>query len=257
MIKEMLKRFWKNRYVRHIAGALLTIVFLFAFSNVFLDYFTRHGDSFPLPEFTGKTLDSVRLIAEANDLRLEVIDSVYRRDVPGGIVFMQNPEAGMHVKKYRKVFLTVNSRMPQKEMVPWVVGFSLRQAKAKLNAVGLRVGKLTYDDTDPATDNVLQQRYKGKSVNEGERVPIGEYIDLTLGLDIEELTVIVPDLFGRSRHTVEDALLETSLNYSLVFDQAVKTYTDTLNAVAYKQDPLPGTKLDRGSLVIVRFKYSK
>ncbi|MDR2466739.1 MAG: PASTA domain-containing protein [Prevotellaceae bacterium] len=253
----MLKRFFKNVWVRHLAGAFLTVIFIFAFSNVFLDYFTRHGDSFPLPEFTGRTLDSVRFIAQANDLRLEVIDSVYRRDVPGGVIFMQNPEAGMSVKKNRKVFLTINSRSPQKELVPWVVGFSLRQAKAKLNAVGLRVGKLIYDNSDPATDNVLQQKYKGRYINDGEKIPVGEYIDLVLGLNFEELTVSVPDLIGRSKHTVEDALVESSLNYSLVFDRTVKNYTDSLNAVAYRQDPAAGTKLDRGSTVEIRFKYSK
>jgi beta-lactam-binding protein with PASTA domain len=242
--------------MRHVLFAAILVAVLLIFSSVFLDMFTRHGKSAPVPDFTGKTLDSVLIIAGKNNLRIEVVDSVYRVDMPRGAVLMQNPVQGTHVKKNRKIFLTMNSFSPRKEPLPNVKDISLRQAKTELNAKGFRVGKLEYSYRHRFTNDVFGQMYNGREIEPGVLLPVGEYIDLRLGLDSLAFEPFnTPNVTGLAKQTVEDVIIENSLNYTLVFDRrGVKTITDSLNCVAYEQDPPAGTIVYYGDNVKVKLK---
>jgi beta-lactam-binding protein with PASTA domain len=235
---------------------MVLVLFLLIFSNIFLDNFTRHGESSPVPDLTGKTLDSVLVIAAKHNLRIEVVDSVFRIDFPRGSVLMQNPEAGTHVKKNRKVFLTMIAFSPRKEPLPDVREISLRQAKTELNAKGFRIGKLEYSYHNPYTNNVFAQIYRGREIEPGVLLPVGEYIDLRLGLDSLSYTSFnVPDVKGLTKQEVEDIIVENSLNYILSFDRkGVKTITDSLNCVAYEQDPPAGSIAWYGNNVRIKLK---
>jgi hypothetical protein len=235
---------------------MILVIFLLIFSSVFLDTFTRHGKSFPVPDFTGKTLDSVLVIAKKHNLRIEIIDSVFRIDMPRGSVLLQNPESKTHVKKNRKIFLTMNSFLPRKESLPNVKDISLRQAKTELSARGFRVGKLEYSHQHRFTNDVFGQMYKGHEIEPGVLLPVGEYIDLKLGLDsLSYSTFTVPDVKGLTMHSVEDVIVENSLNYILTFDRkGIKTITDSLDCVAYEQSPPAGSIAYYGDNVRVKLR---
>lgn len=233
---SFLKKIGKNIYFQQTVYALLTAGVLVFLISILLNVFTRHGASQPVPDFKGMPMDSVRLVAKQHSLRLEVIDSVYRVDFPRGMVFEQNPRAGIPVKKNRKIFLTINSMSPKKESVPNVVGSSLRQAKADLNARGFYIGQLDYV-SDIATNNVLAQRYKGVTVEPGILLPVGTEIDLKLGLDALSNRIPIPNVVGMSYKSAKDMLAENSLNCVPRFDKGIKTLLDSLNASVYRQDP--------------------
>ncbi|MDR1898053.1 MAG: PASTA domain-containing protein [Prevotellaceae bacterium] len=257
MKKKFWTRFWGNILLKNIFLAAITVIALLICSSIFLDVFTRHGKSSPLPDFRGKHLDSVRVIAHKSNLRIEIIDSVFRVDVPRGTVFLQNPEAGTHVKKNRKIFLTMNALSPKKEALPKVEGYSLRRAKTELITKGFRVGKLLYVD-DYATNNVLQQMYKGSKAEPGILLSVGEYIDLKLGLNPTDSTrLLVPDLIGLPKQQAEDLIIENSQNYLLVFDKGIKTVTDSLNSVVYKQEPASGSRSYYGNNVKIWLRLTK
>ncbi|MDR1170527.1 MAG: PASTA domain-containing protein [Prevotellaceae bacterium] len=253
-----LGKYWNNILIRNIFLATVLVVFLLIFSSVFLDMFTRHGKSAPVPDFTGKLLDSVLIIAKQNSLRIEVVDSVFRIDVQRGSVLLQNPESGTHVKKNRKIFLTMNSFSPRKEPVPDATRMSLRLAKTELIAKGFRVGKLEYSHQPPFTNFVYGLMYKGRDIEPGIMLPTGEYIDLKLGLKPDSLsltTFSVPDVTGLAKQDAEDLIVEHSLNYVLVFDRkGIKTVTDSLNCVAYGQEPPAGSAASYGEKVTVKLK---
>jgi len=252
---EFLKTLWKNIYFRNILFIFITVIVLLILSSVALDFFTRHGESEPVPDFKGKTMDSALIIAKKANLRLEIIDSIFRVDAPRGAVFVQNPEAGVHVKKNRKIFLTINSLAPKKEPVPNVVGVSLRQAKAELN--NFRIGSLQYVN-DFATNQVLEQRYRNKKIEPGIWLSVGEYIDLKLGLDSTTYdTFTIPNVEGLTRLPAEDMIIENSLNYTLVFDRTIQTVSDSLNAVVYKQEPPAGTRSYYGNNVKLSLRLPK
>ncbi|MDR3246176.1 MAG: PASTA domain-containing protein [Prevotellaceae bacterium] len=253
--KQKVKKLWDNILLRNIFLAVAAIVVLLIFSSVFLDLFTRHGKSAPVPDFTGKTMDSVLIIAEKNHLRIEIIDSLFRIDAPRGSVFLQNPEAGTHVKKNRKIFVTLNSFSPRKETVPNVKERSLRQAKTELNAKGFRIGKLEYVHKYERTNLVLAQLYRKKEIEPGVLLPVGEHIDLQLGLDSASYSISIPNVVGLKRQMAEDVIIENSLNYILSFEgKGIRTITDSLNCVVSKQEPPAGSKSYFGNNVRIWLK---
>jgi beta-lactam-binding protein with PASTA domain len=209
-----------------------------------------------VPDLKGKTLDSARIIASQHNLQIEIVDSsIFRVDMPRGSVFLQNPEAGIHVKKNRKIFLTVNAFSPRKVPLPNVKEMSLRLARTNLSAKGFRIGKLEYTDNSSYTNHVLDQMYRGRKIEPDVWLPVGEYIDLRLGLDSLAAPVKVPDVKGLAKQAVEDLIIENSLNYIFTFDRkGVKTITDSLNCVAYYQEPPAGSNAWYGDKVRVKLK---
>jgi beta-lactam-binding protein with PASTA domain len=122
--------------------------------------------------------------------------------------------------------------------MPNLVGYSMRQAKAELNAKGLNLGKLIYV-SDIATNNVLKQLYHNMDIRPGTSIESGSDIDLQVGLNEGENRTYVPDVVGQKYLRAVDVIHDNSLNVShLNFDSSVKNYTDSLNAVVYRQSPL-------------------
>jgi beta-lactam-binding protein with PASTA domain len=166
-----------------------------------------------------------------------VIDSVFVSSFPRGTVFEQNPKAGAHVKKNRKIFLTMNLMAPKKIPMPNVVNYSLRQAKAELISKGFRVGRLIYR-YDIATNIVLSQEYQDRTIEEGMLLPMGTKVDLMLGLNSPSETTSVPNTVGLPYSVACDLITESSLNVGVLhFDEKPRNITDTLNSKVYKQEP--------------------
>ena len=133
--------------------------------------------------------------------------------------------------------LTINAMNAKKVSVPNLVGYSMRQAKAELNARGLALGKLMYVN-DIATNNVLKQFYKNREIRPGRQVESGSEIDLQVGLNPSDNLTYVPNVKGMKYLRAVDAVHDNSLNLGrVVFDKTVKNYSDSLNAVVYKQTP--------------------
>ena len=226
-----------NWIVRNLLGAFLLIVGLLLATILFLNALTGHGQRITVPDFTGMSLTEATREARNAGLRLEVIDSIYVRRMEKGAVYSQNPKAGNQVKKGRRILLTTNAINAKKVGVPNVIGYSMRQAKAELSSRGLALGKLIYVE-DMATNNVLRQLYRNRQITAGRQIESGSAIDLVVGLNPSDNRTYVPDVKDMKYLRAVDVIHDNSLNVGkLVFDESVKDYGDTLNAVVYKQAP--------------------
>jgi beta-lactam-binding protein with PASTA domain len=234
-------RLWKNFLFRNIVYAVVGLPLLFFLVNFVLLLLTQHNRSFPVPDFSGMTLEEALAVKEAKHLRLEIIDSVYVMRRARGTIFQQTPEPQSQVKNNRRVLLTINAHSARKVTAPDVVGYSLRQAKAVLLSQGLAIGKLTYEP-DIATNNVLAQYYKGRVIPRGQQLDAGSAIDLVLGRNSEAgLRTIIPSVVGLSAESAKDLLLDHSLNYTLHYDKAIRNYADSLAARVHRQQPSAST----------------
>ena len=154
-----------------------------------------------------------------------------------GAVFSQNPAAGSHVKKNRLIRLTINAINAKQVSMPNLVGYSMRQAKAELSSKGLALGKLIYV-SDMATNNVLKQQYRGADIRTGTMIDSGSEIDLVVGLNDYDNQTRVPNVVGMKYTRAVDAVHDNSLNVArTTFDDSVKNYNDSLNAVVFRQSP--------------------
>ena len=141
----------------------------------------------------------------------------------------------------------------KKVSVPNLVGLSLRQARTELQERGLYVGNLSYRE-DIATNNVLEQKYKGKTIKAGRKIETESRIDLVLGLDPENSTTYIPHLIGYTYGVAVDNIIDNSLNLGRVrYDETVKTYADSAAAVVYRQEPDSegGGSVEMGALIDV------
>ena len=219
-----------------LCGAALVAV-LFLSVNILLRVVTQHNITVTVPDLVGEDRASAQALAEQNNLQLVITDSVYVSRFRRGCVYAQNPKAGEKVKKGRKIYLTMNASHEKQVLMPDLVGYSLRQAKVELTSRKLKLGKLFYVN-DIATNNVLAQMRSGQAIAPGTSIDVGTVIDLQLGLDPEDAFSAMPDFTGYKYQRALSSLQDNSFNFgAAVFDETVKTYSDSLAAFVYRQSP--------------------
>jgi len=236
-IKKLLFKVYSNYNVQTILFPLTAIVGSALLFFIFLFIFTRHGQSYPVPSFSGLKHTEVEKLAKKYKLRVEVTDSVYILTRKPGTVVEQNPPVGTKVKQNRRVILTINARSPKKVEMPNIVGVTLRQAKAILDLQGLIVGNLIFVP-DIAVNNVLEQKFKGKIIEPGNLISKGSRIDLVLGRGMQNERTGLPLLIGLNQSESRSRLIDASLNLGQVkYDETINDYKDSLNAMVYSQYP--------------------
>lgn len=158
---------------------LVVVVFL---ATIGLAILTRHGQQRPVPDFTGVDLADANRMATQAGLSIEVIDSLFVPSFAPGAVLDQNPAPESPVKAGRNIFVTINAQAQRKVEIPYVTGFSLRQARNMLEVAGLKVGEVIYRP-DMATDYVLEERFDGQMITRGSRqqAELGSGITLIVG----------------------------------------------------------------------------
>ena len=120
-----------------------------------------------------------------------------------------------------------------------VGGIIQRQALAELGSRGLLVGTIIYDDKVPTSNNVLEQRYRGREIMPGDSVEAESTIDLVVGLSSEDCETRIPDVTDKKGTEAVRLLHNYYLNVRCKYDREVNTSEERANAVVYKQTPAP------------------
>lgn len=235
--KSSVKTVLGNWIVRNLLLALAVVVVLVVGAMVALNVFTKHNQELSVPDLANMTVEEARLVAEEAGMRIDVTDSAFVKRMKRGAVYRQNPVPGSKVKQGRRISLTINAVNPRQITMPDLIGFSTRQAKAELLSRGLVLGKLIYVQ-DMATNNVLRQLHGDMEIEPGAMVESEAVIDLVVGLNSRDNVTFVPYLAGLRNLSAVEAVHDHSLNVGrLRFDETVKDYEDSLNAVVYRQVP--------------------
>jgi len=87
-------------FLKNLGFAIVIVVGLVMITLIWMNFYTRHGQARPVPDFFGLTMEQTAQLAKKSKLRYEVIDSVYTTIVPRGCVAEQNPKPGFKVKKH-------------------------------------------------------------------------------------------------------------------------------------------------------------
>ena len=111
--------------------------------------------------------------------------NVYRR----GAFLAQSPEPGAKVKAGRQIYLTINAANSPTRPLPDIAdNSSLREAQARLKALGFKLGPVEYIPGDK--DWVYAVKCRGRFVYSGEQVPTDVPLILQVGntnsVDAEE-----------------------------------------------------------------------
>jgi eukaryotic-like serine/threonine-protein kinase len=233
-VPEKLKsmEFW-----RKIGKVAILYIVVFIILVVFLRIYTHHGKSVPVPDFKGLSQDRAIELARQSDMDIVVNDSIFMDYLPKGCVLDQNPKPGVRVKRHRTIFVTTNALNQIKVEMPQIIGLSYRDGKATLEMRGLKVGKLIYKP-DFAENNILKQMYQGKEILTGTRIEKGQSIDLVLGDGNGGSTYPTPNLIRMDYNQAVNEISNAYFNMGQVtFDESVKTLSDSLDAIVWKQTP--------------------
>ncbi|CAN5722265.1 hypothetical protein BH11BAC4_BH11BAC4_15640 [soil metagenome] len=228
-------KFLTNRplWVNIVASIALVFLILFIFLQL-LGMITKHGQYLTVPSVTGKSTKEAIKFLEGKGFEVVIQDSVYTDTANMGIVLKQLPDPNSTVKINRTVFLTVNRlTLPLVEM-PLLKGKTLNYARMILERSHLKLGDTTYR-ADFAKGSILDQLYKGNTLEAGQKLPWGSTIDLVIARGITEERFLVPSLVGITVAEAK-AILEGSgiVLGGIVPDPGV---TDTAGAFVYKQNP--------------------
>jgi len=247
-----LKNFLLTRvFAKNLGLAAVILVGLLIVLLIWMNIYTRHGQTRTVPDFHGLTIEQTIKLAKKSRLKYQILDSVYTSVVGPGCIAGQTPVAGFKVKKWRKINLTVNAVNPEMIVLPDLVGLPKRQAIALIESSGLEVGQRYYFP-DLSVDFVLKQLYKGKEVKAGESIRKGSVIDLVLGKGLSNERTPVPNLVGMKLDNAKNEILSASLNLgTFIYDSTIVSGDDTTNAFVFKQNPEfnEEAKLQLGSAV--------
>ncbi|MDE6860818.1 MAG: PASTA domain-containing protein [Duncaniella sp.] len=170
----------------HIGLMILVGIVIAWLAMMWLDVWTRHGDTIVVPSVKTLPYDRATQALKDNGLVALLSDSVYDNRTAPGTVIEQNPKAGTVVKEGREIYLTINALSPKMVTLPSLTDISLRQAKSILE--GLEIKKVV-ERRVPSDfkDLVLSVRYKGTRLSPGARVPVNATIELEVGEGLPEI----------------------------------------------------------------------
>ena len=159
----------KNPYVLNLLLAVVVTCGLIYGTLKWLDKYTRHNEV--VPDVKGLKVEEAAEFFKNNNLRYNVIDSVFSKDVSPGAIVELVPSAGSKVKEGRIVFITVNALTSQMATIPEVEDLSFRQAYALLRARGFENVEIEYVPGD-FKDLAVSVDLRGRTLEKGEHVPL-------------------------------------------------------------------------------------
>ncbi len=162
-----------------IVGAFVLLLLL---TQLWLRYYTNHGQKLELPKFIGMNLDDANELAGDRDFEIVVNDSVFVVGKPGGLITDQNPKPLSLVKENRKIYVTVTKYGTETIKVadlPTLYGnaFDQKKTELKYREIECVIKDYAYDPGEP--NHILEVWYKddmiiSKDVRKGEvEIPKG------------------------------------------------------------------------------------
>lgn len=218
-----------QKYV--IGGAVFA--FLLAFLWAFLSFGNFWSNStVDVPNVVGKQLSVATRLLEERHLRVSSSE-VTNSDVPAGQVISQSPEPGESVKEQRMVHLVV-SKGAGDITIPDLQGMSFDQAREKLKALGLSIGKISYESDSSKEDGVVISQ----GLQAGGKASKGATVDITIN-QTKSTTVEIPNVVGMTIKEAKEALGNLGLSISKI------SGSNEESAVVTAVSPAPGSSVKR------------
>jgi len=258
-VKGKLKIFFRNPWVKlSLINLGLGILFYFIviFSTIkYLDVYSNHGEEIAVPNLVGKKSSVAKMQLENMGLSYEILDSIHDPSLPNGIVKQQMIEptsiSKVKVKENRIIGLRLSKKTELTEM-PDLVFKHVDFARGILENRGFS-SRIQYKPTKEANGSVLDQKYNGKSISKGTRIPIGSEITLIVGQNEVGVLVELPNVVGMNYQDAISLLGSKGLESISTICNDCETLQDTLSAVVFGQSPeyIPEKTVERAQQIVV------
>lgn len=174
-------RLWINLFAMIVFIVLLCLVLKFG-----IDIYTHHGEEISIPNIKHKNFADAEHILENAGLKIMVSDTGYVKTLPPDCILEQTPVAGKNVKSGRTIYVVINSSASPVLTIPDIIdNCSYREAKAKLTAMGFKVGSVEYMPGEK--DWVYGLKSKGRNLQNGQKVSVTDVIVIQVGDGMRDL----------------------------------------------------------------------
>ncbi len=177
---EFINKF-KSKYLWGNLVAMVVVVILLCVGVKYgIDIYTHHGEAIAIPDIRHKSFDDAQRILDDAGLEIEVTDTGYVRNLPPDCILEQSPAPGERVKSGHVIYVTINAGHTPTITIPDVIdNSSLREAMAKLTAMGFKLGPPQYIPGEE--DWVYGILVKGRHVVAGDKVSIDAVLTIQVG----------------------------------------------------------------------------
>ena len=177
---KVLKKIFDPFLWLNLLGMAVVIVLLMLGVHYGLNFYTNHGEEITVPDINHKAYEDAYDILDDLGLEAVVVDTSYVRTLPPGCVLEQTPKPGAVVKSGRIIYLTINATSQPTMPLPDIIdNSSERNAKARLIAMGFRIGETEYIPGEEGW--VYGVKVNGRSYATGQQVPINALVILQVG----------------------------------------------------------------------------
>jgi beta-lactam-binding protein with PASTA domain len=163
----------------HLSAVVLLFLVLAVVVLQLLNVYTKHNEAVIVPDVKGLQIEEAAVFFRNSDLRYQIVDSVYSREVSPGAIVETLPTVGSKVKNKRIISVTLNAKGVQRAEIPDVADLSYRQAYALIQAQGF-----TYIETKYVPgryrDLALKVESNGRTLKPGELIPISAILVLNV-----------------------------------------------------------------------------
>lgn len=194
-----------------------------------------------VPDFSGKTFEEAKILAESGHVRLDSPEKRYDETVPPDRIISQRPAAYEKVKMNSKITLIVSLGKETVE-VPDLTNMNLREAFLALERTELIPGVQSRDYSDKVKPNQIASQ----SPVAGTLVEKGTPIELVISDGPEPLLIAVQDFSGMSMAEAESLLANSGLTKGRVTEEA---HTNSQPGIIFRQSPEPGQLVAMGSAI--------
>lgn len=177
---DFFKKF-KSWYLWGNLAAMAFVVLLAVFGlKYWLGVYTHHGEAIVVPDLRQKSFRDAQHILQGLGLDVVVSDTGYVKTLPPDCILEQTPAPGEKVKSGRVVTVIINAEHSPMIALPDIIdNSSLREAMAKLSAMGFKVGKPEYVPGE--RDWVYGVTVRGRQVVAGDRISVDDVVTVQAG----------------------------------------------------------------------------
>jgi beta-lactam-binding protein with PASTA domain len=221
----------------------------------YFDSYTNHGEAIEVPNLISNNVSDIPNLLAGKKIKYEVLDSIYDPNLVEGTVIYQNPMAtdstGLKIKSDRTIKVRVSKRSRLID-IPIVISKSQRFAEAVLMTKGLRT-KTNFVPSNEDQGSVIEQKYKGKPIKKGTKVPINSVIELTVGKKTNGQMALVPNLYGLTIKEAQERLKSSQSLRLFTVCNNCENAQDSLNARVVQQTPVAAdsSRIPEGSTITI------
>ena len=196
-----------------------------------------------VPDLTDMTYEEAEAELEDLGLEIEMGNEVFSDKYDEGKIVSQSPKAGMKVKKGKGIRVNI-SKGSGVETVPSVIGQTVDQARAALEAKGFTLGSVTEEESDSPEGTVISQ-----SPGAGTELESSQAVSVVISKGRSVKEVAMPGLLGKSLDAAKAEIESAGLKVGSV----TYGYSDDYpSGQVIEQQYSSGTSLAEGTSVGIK-----